>query len=137
MLPWKLAEVSGPGVVRGAAIRYNSIPRLTRDAEMLQDIHDYDEAKKAIEAGEELIPSEVTYAILDGENPIRVWREHRGFTQEQLARTAGISKAYLSQLECGKRKGTAKVLATLANALGIALDDLVELGSHLANGAIS
>lgn len=39
---------------------------------MSQNIRDYDEAKKAIEEGEELVPSEVVYAILDGENPIKV-----------------------------------------------------------------
>ena len=92
---------------------------------MLQDIHAYDEAKKAIEGGEELIPSEVTYAILDGANPIRVWREYRGLTQRHLAETAGISVPYLSQLESGKRKGRTEVLAAIAEGLGLSLDDIV------------
>jgi hypothetical protein len=36
-------------------------------AEMLQDVQDYDAVKAALEHGEEeLIPSEVVYAILDG-----------------------------------------------------------------------
>jgi hypothetical protein len=40
---------------------------------MLQDIQDYDNAKAAIARGDdELIPSEVVYAILDGENAIKV-----------------------------------------------------------------
>ena len=108
-----------------AVIPYGTYLRLTEDAEMLQDIRDYDEARKAIEDGEELIPSEVTYAILDGENPIRIWREHRGFTQQRLAETAGISTPYLSQIESGKRKGTTDVLAALAKALGLSLDDIV------------
>ena len=33
--------------------------------EMLADIRAYDEAKAAIQAGEELIPSEIVYALLD------------------------------------------------------------------------
>ena len=74
-----------------AVIPYVTYRRLVKDAQVLQDIRDYDEAKKAIEEGEELIPSEVTYAILDGENPIKVWREFRGLTQQQLADAAGIS----------------------------------------------
>ena len=45
------------------------------DEEMLQDIRDYDLAKQRIADGEEPIPSEITYAIIDGANPIRVWRE--------------------------------------------------------------
>jgi transcriptional regulator with XRE-family HTH domain len=85
----------------------------------------YDEAKRALVEGEELIPSEVTYAILDGGNPIRVWRERRGLTQQQLAEAAGISVPYLSQIESGKRGGSAEVLAVIARALGLALDDIV------------
>ena len=39
---------------------------------MQQDIRAYDEAKKAIADGEELVPSELVYAILDGANPVFV-----------------------------------------------------------------
>ena len=92
---------------------------------MLQDIRAYDEAKMAIEEGEELIPSEVIYAILDGANPIRVWREYRELMQQQVAEAAGISVPYLSQIESGKRKGRAEVLAAIAKALGLSLDDVV------------
>jgi DNA-binding XRE family transcriptional regulator len=95
------------------------------DAEMLEDIRDYDAAVGAIERGEELIPAEIVYALLDGANPIRVWRKYRGFTQQDLAAAAGISPPYLSQLETGKRTGTAEVLSAVAEALNVALDDLV------------
>lgn len=109
-----------------AVVPYEEYQRLVAEAEMLQDIQDYDEAKLAIASGaEELIPSVVTYALLDGENPIRVWREYRGLTQQQVADEAGISKPYLSQLESGQRKGSAEVLAAVARALKVSLDDLV------------
>jgi DNA-binding XRE family transcriptional regulator len=105
---------------------YEEYQRLVAEAEMLQDIRDYDVVKLAIANGEEeLIPSEVTYALLDGENPIRVWREYRGLTQQQVADEAGISKPYLSQLESGQRKGATEVLAAVARALNVLLDDLV------------
>ncbi len=73
---------------------------------MLADVRDYDEAMKRIAGGEELVPAEVVYALLDGGNPIRVWREFRGLSQGELATKAGISASYLSQLESGKRDGT-------------------------------
>lgn len=106
-------------------IPYEAYQRLLEEAEVAQDLRACDEAKKAMEAGEELVPSEVTYAILDGENPIRVWREHRGLTQRQLAEVAGISVPYLSQTESGKRKGSAEALAAIAQAPGLSLDDVV------------
>ncbi len=94
---------------------------------MLQDIQDYDAAKKAAGNGEELVPSEVTYAILDGGNPIKTWRDYRRLTQQELASRAGISASYLSQIESGKRTGTTAALAAIAAALNLALDDIVEM----------
>lgn len=109
-----------------AVVPYETYIRLLEEAEMLQDIRDFDAAKAAIDRGEEeLIPSEVTYALLEGQNPIKVWREHRGLTQQQLAAAAGISTPYLSQLETGKRAGTTEVLTALARALHVTLDDVV------------
>ncbi len=72
------------------------------------------------------IPGEIVRRELEGEHPVKLWREHRGVTVEALAGKAGISKAYLSQIENGKRKGTAKTLKSLAAALAIPLDLLVE-----------
>ena len=108
-----------------AVIPYEEYIRLREEAEMLQDVADYDAAKEALEQGEELIPSEVTFAILNGENPTRVWRNFRTLTQQELADRAGISKPYLSQIETGKRTGTAEVLAAIANALGVTLDEMM------------
>jgi DNA-binding XRE family transcriptional regulator len=108
-----------------AVIPYEEYQRLVEEAEMLQDVRAYDEAKQAIAEAEELVPGEVTYAILDGGHPVRVWREHRGLTQQQLAEAAGISVPYLSQIESGKRRGSAKVLAAIARELGLSLDDIV------------
>ncbi len=109
-----------------AVVPYEEYQRLVAEAEMLQDIQDYDEVKLAIANGDEaLIPSEVTYALLDGENPIRVWRDYRGLTQQQVADEAGISKPYLSQIESGQRNGTTEVLVAIAKALNVSLDDLV------------
>ena len=109
-----------------AVIPYEDYLRLVEEAEMMDDVREYDKAIEAVKQGEELVPSEVVYAILDGENPIRVWRKYRGYTQQELAEAAGISKPYLSQIETGKRKGTTEVLSAVARALDLTLDDVVE-----------
>lgn len=110
-----------------AIIPYKDYLRLVEEAEMLNDVLDYDMAIEAVKQGEELVPSEVAYAILDGESPIRVWREYRGYTQQQLSEAAGISKPYLSQIETGKRTGTTEVLSGIAKALDLTIDDIVEI----------
>ncbi len=111
-----------------AVIPYKEYLRLVAEAEMLQDVRDYDTILEAVEQGEEeRIPAKVVYAIYDGENPIRVWREYRKFTQKQLADAAGISTPYLSQLESGKRAGKTEVLSAIANALNLTLEDILKM----------
>lgn len=117
------------GQVEWAVIPYHEYQKLVDAMEMLEDIRAYDEAKASLHDGEPLIPSKVVYALLDGENPIRVWREYRGLTQQQLAQSTGISKSYLSQLETGKRNSTTDVLRAIAQVLDISLDDLVDSSS--------
>ena len=109
-----------------AVLPYEEYLALLEQAEELEDIRDYDAAKDELERGEdELIPAEVVFAILDGENPIKAWREFRGLTQQQLADAAGISKPYLSQIETGKRKGSTDILSALAKALKVTLEEVV------------
>ena len=109
-----------------AVIPYKTYLELVEKAEMLQDVHDYDSAKASLERGEaELIPGEVVYAILDGENPIKVWREYRGLSQPETAEKAGISVPYLSQLETNRRKGSLAVLSALAKVLKVSLDEML------------
>ena len=109
-----------------AIIPFDQYEDLISSAEMLLDIQDYDQAKQRIADGEEMIPSEVVYALVDGQNRVRVWREYRGLTQQALADQAEISKPYLSQIESGKRTGTAAVLGRLAAALNLDIDDLID-----------
>jgi DNA-binding XRE family transcriptional regulator len=113
-----------------AVLPYETYLQLVEKAEMLQDIQDYDNAKAAIARGDdELIPSEVVYAILDGENAIKVWREYRGMSQQEVAESAGISVPYLSQLETNKRKGSLVVLSAIAKVLKVSLDNVVPMQS--------
>ena len=109
-----------------AIVPYDTYLQLVEKAEMLQDIQDYDAAKASLERGDdELIPAEIVNAILDGANPIKVWREYRGISQQELAHQVEISVPYLSQLETNKRKGSLEVLSAIATALNILLDTMV------------
>lgn len=82
--------------------------------------------KERFAAGEEeLLPSAMVNRMVAGENPVRVWREHRGLTAGVLAERAGIAQPYLSQIETGKREGTLQTMKKIADALKVTVDDLI------------
>ncbi|CAD6872285.1 helix-turn-helix domain-containing protein [Methylomonas fluvii] len=96
--------------------------KLLEKAEMLDDIATFDQA---LASEDELVPAEIVNRLLNGENKIKVWREHRGLTQAGLAESCNMAQASIAQIECGKRTGTVAVLKKIAEALGVDLDDLV------------
>ena len=64
------------------------------------------------------------YQLYMGCASVRVWREKRGMTQDDLARRVGLSKSFLSEIENGKKTGSVKTLRGIAEALGIDLTRL-------------
>lgn len=55
---------------------------------------------------------------------IQTLRNRRGLTQEQLAKKAGLSRAYLARLETGRHDPSATTLAKLATALRVPISSL-------------
>ena len=55
---------------------------------------------------------------------IRTQREHAKVSLRQLARTAGVSNPYLSQIERGLRTPSAEILQQIARALRISAEAL-------------
>ena len=110
------------GKAEWAVLPYEEYRRLMEAAQTAEDVALYRAAKAMPD--EELIPAEVVNRMLDGEPPVTVWREYRGMTQAALAKAAGLSTAYVSQIEAGKRVGTVAALRTLAEALDVGLDEL-------------
>lgn len=53
-----------------------------------------------------------------------IWREHRGLTPVALAERSGVNRVQISNIEAGEKTGSVKTLKKLADALGVALDDL-------------
>ena len=83
------------------------------------------EAARAADHGTR-IPAEVAHPILDGVHPIKAWREYRKLTQQALADKAGISKAFLSQIENRRRVGAIKVLSSIASPPEVTVDLLTD-----------
>jgi DNA-binding Xre family transcriptional regulator len=99
---------------------------LVERAELAEDVAAIEAYRRKLATGEEeAIPEEFANRLIDGEHPIRVYRELRGLSAKELAERTGISAAFLSEIENGKKDGGVATLKRIASALGVMLDDLV------------
>ncbi len=109
-----------------AVIPFQEYKKIQEALEDADDIKEIEENLKAISDGSEMtVPGEVTFAILDGTNPIRAWREYRKIKMSDLSNKVGISSSYLSQIENGKRNPTIDTLRSIAKELEIDIDMLI------------
>lgn len=109
----------------GSTDGYVVLPRA--EFEAMRDALDVAEAQAVsarIKAGEETFPASVVDALVDGENPVRVFRNWRNMTAKDLAAKAGLSRPYITEIETGKKEGTVRTLSAICNALNIDLDDI-------------
>jgi hypothetical protein len=67
-------------------------------------------ARSEVAAGAPLLPKQVVERLTNGENPVRVMREWRDVTQLHLSFKTNLSQGYISDVETGRRKGTAAAL---------------------------
>jgi len=73
------------------------------------------------------IPQAVVEAHVLGVVPLlRVWREHLGLTQQQVADAAGMQQSVLARLESGANQPRPATLERLADAMGLTREQLAE-----------
>lgn len=118
-----LQKIAGPdGEPLFVVVPVADYERLKRAADDAEDLR---AGRAALHHdGPEPVPGTVAHRIADGENPVRVWREHRGLKAIEVARATGMSAPYLSEIETGKKDGTFRTMAAIAEVLGVSLDDL-------------
>jgi len=103
-----------------AVIPVERLQRLIEDAEMLADVKAYDAAKARLEDGvDELIPLEITERRLKGESTLRIWREYRKLTQEQLASKSKVSRALIAAIETRRKTGSVSTWKKLGATLSV------------------
>jgi DNA-binding XRE family transcriptional regulator len=94
----------------------------------LEDVEDILLAERSLariaSGQEELITSAEMEKYLDAPTPLAFWRKKRGLTQAALAKEVGVTQAYLSEVESGKKEARIGVLKNLAAALKVTVDEL-------------
>ena len=93
--------------------------------ERLEELEDIAALDAALALNEEAFPGDVVKRLLDGESPVKVYREYRQMTQAVLAEKTRVTKTTISEIETGRKQGSVRTLKAIANALNLDIDDLV------------
>ena len=96
--------------------------RLKELEEDERDVQDFDDA---VSEKDEVFPQELVNAIFGGGNAVQIFRKYRDMTQEELAEKAALSRAYIAQIETGKKTGSAATLKKIAQILNVDIDLLL------------
>jgi DNA-binding XRE family transcriptional regulator len=101
--------------------------------QMQQTIEDYEDSKsiaqtfKDVENGDDewLSLEFIEKLLFSGESKVKLWREYRGLSAKELAAKTNIDPGAISRIESGKREPTLAQIKTLAEVLGVDVDDLI------------
>lgn len=121
------AAPDGTEMVIRKASEYARLKQLAGETEEAQDVADARKALGEIREGAGTMPAEVLDLILDADlAPLAAWRRHRGLSQAELARRAGLGQVWISRIERGGGYGsrdTRRKLAAVLDAPMWALED--------------
>lgn len=101
--------------------------RMCAEIEDSNDVAAAAAAEARAQAGEEYVPAALVDRIIDGDAPLRVWRDYRGLTQAALGAMVGLNKMTISGIESGRRDTTSRNWRKLADALSVDVDDILPL----------
>lgn len=103
-----------------------TIPKTEYEAllQRCEDLEDILAAKEADDGAR--IPHEVVRtAMLEDTSPMLAFRKYRGLTLRELSERTSLSPSYLSEIECGRKSGSAEAWRRIAEALDTTMDSLV------------
>ena len=107
---------------------YEALISAAEDAEdiaTLRAAEAREEAGGKAEARPDNLSDELVGRLLEGEHPIKIWRDHRGLTSQALAEAAGVSRSYLAEIESRRKPGSIQAFKSLAAALKVSVDELL------------
>lgn len=87
-----------------------------------------EERKGMLAARRDYLTAGEARRLLDGESPVKVWREKRGRSQRELAAAARVAAGYLADIETHRKPGSLTAVAKVAKALQVSIEDLLTSG---------
>ncbi|WP_077730152.1 helix-turn-helix transcriptional regulator [Methylocaldum sp. 14B] len=108
-----------------AMIPYDDYLSLVELAELAADMASDVKTEERLVPGEEQLPDDLKARLLAGENAIRIWREFRGLTLEELAERAGITESFVALVDRGRPTCRIDKLKRIAEVLGVHLENIL------------
>ncbi len=93
--------------------------------EAAEELADIKSVRAYLEDRSEGLPSEYVKRMIDGDSPLKLWRQFRGLSQTQLAQSSGVNRVQISNIENQEKTGSVRTLSRLARTLDICVDDLI------------
>jgi transcriptional regulator with XRE-family HTH domain len=113
---------------------FEALVQAAEDAEDLIALaaHDTEEDRLGRDAARrDYLTADEAERLLEGESPIKVWRNKRRLSQRALAAAAGIQPGYLAEIETGKKPGSVDALHRLSVVLGVPMQDLMSRNQQM------
>lgn len=118
----KVQVIEKEGKPEFAVLPYDDYENLLQ---RLEDLEDAQALKEYRANPGESFPAEIADRLLEGENPVRVFRDYRGLSQRALAEKVNVTVAHVSQIESGKRECSVKLLRALSRTLEVDMELLL------------
>jgi len=120
-MPQVIRTAAGEELVVLSRAEYDDlVARAAAADEDDDDVAAYDARKAGLAVGvDATLPAAVSALMLKGDTLLRAIRKWRALSQIDLAERSGIGQGYLSDLESGRRAGSADTIEALAKALDV------------------
>lgn len=97
---------------------------------MIEKIEDLEDTIAFIQferGNPETVPHELIKRRLSGDNPLTIYREHRGMSQRALAAASGVNHVQIGDIETRGKTGSVETLLKLAKALDVGVENIVSI----------
>ena len=95
--------------------------------EKIEDLEDMIAFIQFEQSEPETIPHEIVKRRVAGENPLTIYREHRGLSQRALAEIAGVNHVQIGDIESRGKTGSVLTLVKLARALDVPVENIASI----------
>src|SRR3954447_693376 len=116
-LPKPIAQDANTVTLRRS--EYEALVERFEDVSDIAALNDLDArlASSGTEALADYLSQDSVERLIEGESPVRIWREHRGLSARALAEPAGVTPSYHSEIETGRKPGSLDAVSKIARAL--------------------